>query len=274
MQNDRFPGPIGHTLYKGKKIVPKDLPSLKIHASPLRNSLAAEEAAGGPRARARSVVHITRHEATLSHGTALGARQPCPSMIHVRARACSDDGCLRMTARTRKRRSTQIGQCRSCARAEHGLSCFTQPMHDRHDAEPLNLPARAQESHVHLRGRHAGARRRHQVDIGLRRSEGWIEGLGLLSWVRGSGACIRLLHLCTNTNTLLVTVYAHTSAREQAQQIRYDFRTRAQAYVRSGPPCDSHCEPQCLRLWHREVYCEACGVTSREAFRAGAGGGL
>ena len=76
-----------HTLYKGKKVVPKDLPSLKIHASPLRNSLAAEEAAGGPRARARSVVHITRHEATLSHGTALGARQPCPSMIHVRARA-------------------------------------------------------------------------------------------------------------------------------------------------------------------------------------------
>ena len=59
-----------------------------------------------------------------------------------------------------------------------------------------------------VRGRHAGACRRHQVDIGLRRSEGWIEGLGLLSWVRGSGACIRLLHLCTNTNTLLVTVYA------------------------------------------------------------------
>ena len=151
-----------HTLYKGKKVVPKDLPSLKIHASSLRNSLAAEEAAGGPRARARSVVHITRHEATLSHGTALGARQPCPSMIHVRARACrSDDGCLRMTARTCRRRSTQNEPWQSRARAEHGLSCCAQPMHDRHDAEPLNLPARAQESHHGLRGQHAGARRRH-----------------------------------------------------------------------------------------------------------------
>ena len=140
-----------HTLYKGKKVVPKDLPSLKIHASPLRNSLAAEEAAGGPRARARSVVHITRHEATLSHGTALGARQPCPSMIHVRARACSDDGCLRMTARTCRRRSTQNEPWQSRARAEHGLSCCAQPMHDRHDDQPLNLPARAQESHVGLR---------------------------------------------------------------------------------------------------------------------------
>ena len=150
-----------HTMYKGKKLVPKDLRALKIHASPLRNSLAAEEAAGGPRARARSVVHITRHEATLSHGTALGARQPCPSMIHVRARACSDDGCLRMTARTCRRRSTQNEPWQSRARAEHGLSCCAQPMHDRHDAEPLNLPARAQESHHGLRGQHAGARRRH-----------------------------------------------------------------------------------------------------------------
>ena len=234
----------------------------------------AAEAAGGPRARARCVVRVSRHGATLSPRPALGACQPCPSMIHARARACSDDGCLRMTARTRTRRSTQNEPWQSLSRAEHGLSCCAQPIHDRHDAQPLNLPARAQESHVGLRGRHAGARRRHQVDIGLRQSEGWIEGLGLLSWVRGSGACIRLLHLCTNTNTLLVTVYAHTSAREQAQQIRYNFITRAQAYVRSGPPCDSHCEPQCLRLWHREVYCEGRGVTSREGFRAGAGGGL
>ena len=109
-------------------------------------------------------------------------------------------------------------------------------MHDRHDAEPLNLPARAQESHHGLRGQHAGARRRHEVDIRLLRSGGWIEGLGLLSWVRGSGSGIRLLHLCTNTNTLLVTVYAHTSAREEAQQIRHNFITRAQVYVRSGPP--------------------------------------
>ena len=178
-------------MYKGKKIVPKDLPSLKIHARPLRNSLAAEEAAGGPRARARCVILVSMHDMTLSHRPAIGARQPCLLMIYARARACSDDGCLRMTARTRKRRSTQIGQCRSCARAEHGLSCFTQPMHDRHDAEPLNLPARAQESHVHLRGARAARRRTsatHQVDIGLRRSEGWIEGLGLLSWVRGCPA--------------------------------------------------------------------------------------
>jgi hypothetical protein len=203
-------------LYKGKKVVPKDLPSLKIHASPLRNSLAAEEAAGGPRARARSIVHITRHDATLSHGTALGARQPCPSMIHMQARACSDDGCLRMTARTCRRRSTQNEPWQSRARAEHGLSCCAQPMHDRHDAEPLNLPARAQESHHGLRGQHAGARRRQQVDIGLRRSGGWIEGLGLLSWVRGSSACIRLVHLCSNANRMLVTVYAHTSASEHS----------------------------------------------------------
>ena len=137
-----------------------------------------------------------------------------------------------------------------------------------------NLPACAQESHVGLRGQHAGARRRHDVDIGLLRSGRWIEGLGLLSWVRGSGACIRLVRLCSNANRLLATLHAHTSAREQAQQIRYNFITRAQAYVRSGPPCDSHCEPQCLRLWHSEVYCEGRGVTSREGFRAGAGGGL
>ena len=195
------------TLYKGKKVVPKDLPSLKIHASSLRNSLAAEEAAGGPRARARSVVHITRHEATLSHGTALGARQPCPSMIHVRARACSDDGCLRMTARTCRRRSTQNEPWQSRARAEHGLSCCAQPMHDRHDAEPLNLPARAQESQVGLRGRHAAERRRREVDIGLLRSGGPIEGLGLASTMRGSSPAIRLMHVCSFANRVRVTVY-------------------------------------------------------------------
>ena len=161
-----------HTLYKGKKLVPKDLQTLKIHASALRNSLVAAEAAGGPRARARCVVRVSRHGATLSPRPALGACQPCPSMIHARARACSDDGCLRMTARTRTRRSTQNEPWQSLSRAEHGLSCCAQPIHDRHDAQPLNLPARAQESHVGLRGRHAGARRRHAVDIGLLRSGG------------------------------------------------------------------------------------------------------
>ena len=161
-----------HTLYKGKKIVPKDLPSLKIHARPLRNSLAAEEAAGGPRARARCVILVSMHDMTLSHRPAIGARQPCLLMIYARARACSDDGCLRMTARTCRRRSTQNEPWQSRARAEHGLSCCAQPMHDRHDAEPLNLPARAQESHHGLRGQHAGARRRHKVDIGLLRSGG------------------------------------------------------------------------------------------------------
>ena len=80
-----------HTLYKGKKIVPKDLPSLKIHARPLRNSLAAEEAAGGPRARARCVILVSMHDMTLSHRPAIGARQPCLLMIYARARACSDD---------------------------------------------------------------------------------------------------------------------------------------------------------------------------------------
>ena len=110
-----------HTLYKGKKVVPKDLPSLKIHASPLRNSLAAEELAGGPRARARCVIRISRHGATRSLKPATGARQPLPSMIHVRARACNDDGCLCLTARTRKRGSTHIGQWQPRARGEHGL---------------------------------------------------------------------------------------------------------------------------------------------------------
>ena len=154
-------------------------------------------AAHASRARARSVVHITRHEATLSHGPALGARQPCacPSMIHVRARACSDDGCLRMTARTRKRGSTHIGQWQSHAHGRHGLSSCARPMHVPHDAQPLNLPVRAQNSlKAGHRGRHAAERRRHEVDIGFMRSGGWIEWLGLLSLVRGSSAAVRLMH--------------------------------------------------------------------------------
>ena len=187
-----------HTLYKGKKLVPKDLGALKIHASPLRNSLAAEEAAGGPRARARSVVHITRHEATLSHGTALGARQPCPSMIHVRARACSDDGCLRMTARTCRRRSTQNEPWQSRARAEHGLSCCAQPMHDRHDAEPLNLPARAQESNLSSMLVSAGGTQAHVGDTrstlgcGGRRGglRGWACSVGCAGPAHASDCCI------------------------------------------------------------------------------------
>ena len=141
-----------HTLYKGKKVVPKDLPSLKIHASSLRNSLAAEELAGGPRARARCVIHISRHGATRSLKPATGARQPLPSMIHARARACSDDGCLRLTARTRKRGSTHIGQWQSHAHGRHGLSSCARPMHVPHDAQPLNLPVRAQNSQVGHRG--------------------------------------------------------------------------------------------------------------------------
>ena len=181
MQNDRFPGPIRcseklvHTLYKGKKVVPKDLPSLKIHASPLRNSLAAEELAGGPRARARCVIRISRHGATRSLKPATGARQPLPSMIHARARACSDDGCLCLTARTRKRGSTHIGQWQSHAHGRHGLSSCARPMHVPHDAQPLNLPVRAQNSQAGHRGRHAAERRRHEVDIGFLRSGGWIE---------------------------------------------------------------------------------------------------
>ena len=197
-------------------MVPKDTSALKIHARPLQNSLTPAEPAGGPRARARCIVTISTHGATHADKTATGARQPLPSMMNARARACSDHGCLRMTARTCRRRSTQNEPWQSRARAEHGLSCCEQPMHDCHDAEPLNLPARAQESHHGLRGQHAGARRRQQVDIGLRRSGGWIEGLGLLSWVRGSSACIRLVHLCSNANRMLVTVYAHTSASEHS----------------------------------------------------------
>ena len=203
-------------MYKGKKVVPKDLPSLKIHASPLRNSLATEEAAGGPRACARCVVCISIHGATLSHGTAQGARQPSPSMIHARARALSDAGCLRMMARTRKRGSTQIGQWQPRARARHGLSRFAQPMHDCQHAQPLNWTARAQDAHDGLRGRHAGLRRRHEVDIGFLRAGGWIEGLSLLSYMRGSSAAIRLVHLCMNANRMLAAVYAHTSASEHS----------------------------------------------------------
>ena len=96
-------------------------------------------------------------------------------------------------------------------------------MHDRHDAEPLNLPARAQESHVGLRGRHAGARRRHEVDIGLVRSGGWIEWLGLPSLVRGSSSAVRLMHLRTITNRMLVIGYAHTSATEPSHGNRHSF---------------------------------------------------
>ena len=236
-------------MYKGKKVVPKDLPSLKIHASPLRNSLAAEELAGGPRARARCVIRISRHGATRSLKPATGARQPLPSMIHARARACSDDGCLRMTARTCRRRSTKNEPWQYRAHAEHGLPCCAQPMHDRHDAEPLNLPARAQESHHGLRGRHAAERRRREVDIGLLRSGGPIEGLGLASTMRGSSPAIRLMHVCSFANRVRVTVYAHTSAPQQSHASRYWLlllNARAHAHMRFGPPVASHHEPQCL----------------------------
>ena len=170
----------------------------------------AAEAAGGPRARARCVVRVSRHGATLSPRPALGACQPCPSMIHARARACSDDGCLRLTARTRKRGSTHIGQWQSHAHGRHGLSSCARPMHVPHDAQPLNLPVRAQNSQVGHRGRHAAERRRHEVDIGFSRSGGWIEWLGLLSCACGSGSGTRFMHLFTTANELLVTVYAHT----------------------------------------------------------------
>ena len=208
-------------MYKGKKLVPKDLRALKIHASPLRNSLAAEELAGGPRASARCVIRISRHGATRSLKPATGARQPLPSMIHVRARACNDDGCLCLTARTRKRGSTHIGQWQSHAHGRHGLSSCVRPMHDPHDAQPLNLPVRAQNSQVGHRGRHAAERRRREVDIGLLRSGGPIEGLGLASIMRGSSPAIRLMHVCSFANRVRVTVYAHTSAPQQSHASRY-----------------------------------------------------
>ena len=239
-------------MYKGKKVVPKDLPSLKIHASPLRNSLAAEELAGGPRARARCVIRISRHGATRSLKPATGARQPLPSMIHARARACSDDGCLCLTARTRKRGGTHIGQWQSHAHGRHGLSSCARPMHDPHDAQPLNLPVRAQNSQVGHRGRHAAERRRHEVDIGFSSSGGRIEWLVLASVMRGFGSAIRLMCVCPIANAVLLTHVRAYERSEQTQEIRDNSVTRAGAYVRSGPPCDSHCEPQCLRLWHRE----------------------
>ena len=179
-------------MYKGKKVVPKDLPSLKIHASPLRNSLAAEELAGGPRASARCVIRISRHGATRSLKPATGARQPLPSIIHARARACSDDGCLCLTARTRKRGGTHIGQWQSHAHGRHGLSSCARPMHDPHDAQPLNLPVRAQNSQVGHRGRHAAERRRHEVDFGVLHSGG---GLKCLAWPVGCAGPAQLSNL-------------------------------------------------------------------------------
>ena len=236
-----------HTLYKGKKVVPKDLPSLKIHASSLRNSLAAEELAGGPRARARCVIRISRHGATRSLKPATGARQPLPSMIHARARACSDDGCLCLTARTRKRGSTHIGQWQSHAHGRHGLSSCARPMHDPHDAQPLNLPVRAQNSQVGHRGRHAAERRRHEVDIGFSSSGGRIEWLVLASVMRGFGSAIRLMCVCPIANAVLLTHVRAYERSEQTQEIRDNSVTRAGAHVRSGPPCASHSKPQCLR---------------------------
>ena len=82
------------------------------------------------------------------------------------------------------------------------------------------------------------------------------------------------MHMRPIANVVLPILVRAYERSEQTQEIKYNSVTRAGAYVRSGPPYESHSEPQCLRLWHREVYCEACGVTSREAFRAGAVGGL
>ena len=84
----------------------------------------------------------------------------------------------------------------------------------------LDPPARAQESHVGLRGRHAAERRRREVDIGLLRSGGPIEGLGLASTMRGSSPAIRLMHVCSFANRVRVTVYAHTSAPQQSHASR------------------------------------------------------
>ena len=49
-----------------------------------------------------------------------------------------------------------------------------------------------------------------------RAAGGWIEGLSLLSYMRGSSAAIRLVHLCMNANRMLAAVYAHTSASEHS----------------------------------------------------------
>ena len=126
-------------------LVPKDTSALKIHARPLQNSLTPAEPAGGPRARARCIVTISTHGATHADKTATGARQPLPSMMKARARACSDHGCLRMTARTRKRSSTQNGQWQSRAHARHGMLSCAQSMHDPQHAQTLKLPARTQD---------------------------------------------------------------------------------------------------------------------------------
>ena len=58
-----------------------DLRASKIHASALQNSLAAEEAAGGPRARARCVILVSMHDMTLSHRPATLYR--CAAAVSV-----------------------------------------------------------------------------------------------------------------------------------------------------------------------------------------------
>ena len=63
-------------------------------------------------------------------------------------------------------------------------------------------------------------RRRREVDIGLLRSGGPIEGLGLASTMRGSSPAIRLMHVCSFANRVRVAVYAHTSAPQQSHASR------------------------------------------------------
>ena len=105
--------------------------------------------------------------------------------------------------------------------------------------------ARAQDAHDGLRGRHAGLRRRHEVDIGFLRAGGWIEGLSLLSYMRGSSAAIRLVHLCMNANRMLAIVYAHTTyerLRALSRQLRQLLRLSARAHAYAV------CTPLCLTL--------------------------
>ena len=106
--------------------------------------------AGGARWRSAGACALHRHhldarcDARRQDGYRC-APAVAPSMMNAWARAGSDHGCLRMTARTRKRSSTQNGQWQSRAHARHGMLSCAQSMHEPQHAQTLKLPARTQD---------------------------------------------------------------------------------------------------------------------------------
>ena len=91
-----------------------------------------------------------------------------------------------------------------------------------HDAQPLNLPVRAQNSQVGHRGRHAAERRRHEVDIGFVSSGGCIEWLDLASVMRGLDSAVRFMYMRPIANAVLPSLVRAYERSEQTQEIRYN----------------------------------------------------